>query len=132
MTRTMFLVVLLTVILNSGVNLPPVRADTGIGFVYTTQRELLRPALSWTIPILAAPALTADGLLTSDGRYGVGVATPATTLTDPLWRLTGAQPSAEFTALMRAVSVGGAALTTNLRDFEGGLYLRVTAFAFSF
>lgn len=129
MTRTL-LAILTVIILTGALLLPPVRADTEIGFVYTTQRELLRPALSWTVPVLTSPPLTADGLLTTDGRYGIGVATPMTTLTDPLWRLTGAQPSAEFTALLRAVSVGGAALTTNLRDFEGGLYLRVTAFAF--
>jgi len=126
------LAILTVIILIGAMLLPPVRADTGVSFVYTTQRELLRPALSWTIPILAAPQLTADGLLTTDGRYGVGVATPVTTLTDPLWRVMGAQPSAEFTALLKAVSVGGAALTTNLRDFEGGLYVRVTAFALSF
>lgn len=123
------LAILTVIILTGGALLPPVRADTGVSFVYTADRELLRPALSWTIPILTAPQLTADGLVTSDGRYGVGVATPVTTLTDPLWAWTDAQPSAEFAALLKAVSVGGAALTTNLRDFEGGLYVRVTAFA---
>jgi len=128
MTRTL-LAILTVIILTGGALLPPVRADTGVSFIYTAERELLRPALSWTIPILASPQLTADGLLTSDGRYGIGVATPMTTLTDPLWAWTGAQPSGEFTAILRAVSVGGAVLTTNLRDCEGGLYVRVTAFA---
>ena len=106
---------------------------TGVGagiFLTGGQTDL---GFSWSLALTRAPSvpLIADGLLAGKS-YGVGVATPVTTLTTPLFRALGLTPSESFQHVLEAVEVGGAVLTPNLKGFDWGLYAKVTAFKVGF
>ncbi len=135
MTRTRLLVLALLVILSGALCLTPARAEPGGGFaiVYSFSGEVLRPAVSYSLPLTNAPnvPVTADGLVLSDGQYGLGLATPLPTLTDPLFGWCGVKPSEGFTNILNACNVGFAVLAQQTLDkWDGGPYLRVTAFSF--
>jgi len=125
------LVTLLVIILASGVAWGQTTPGVGAGFVYTFSGDFVRPSLNWTITLTKAPSIlvSADGLLTTDGTYGLGVSTPIATITDPFFRLVHVYPSDSFQQVLGTVSIGGAVLTENLRDFDGGLFAKVTVFS---
>ena len=140
MIRTL-LTILVVIILTAGLawaqspGPPTIHAGGGAALVYSFSGEVFRPAVTWSLALTKAPSvpLIADGLLIADGdlnswRYGVGVATPLPTLTDPLLSWMHLTPSEGFNNVLNAVQVGGAVLTDNSRDFDGGLYAKVTAF----
>jgi hypothetical protein len=131
----LFLTVILAVGLLLGQTTPGVAAPNvggGFALIYDLRGEVLRPAVTWSLSLTKAPStpLIADGLLVSDGRYGVGLTTPLPTLTTPLFKAVGVTPSETFEGILNAVYVGGAVLGTGLDDMDGGVYARVTAFSF--
>lgn len=128
------LCILVVIILTAGAAWGQTSPGVGAGFVYTFSGEVVRPSLNWTVNLTKEPSvpLQADGLLTLDGQYGVGLSTPITTITDPLFALANIYPSDSFQNILGTVSVGGAVLTENLRRWNGGLFAKVTAFEISF
>jgi len=107
----------------------PASADAGGAIVYTWDGPVAA-ALTWGIPL--TNTVSVDGLVATDGRYGVAVSAPLSALTDPLAKACGFEWSDAFRAVTTHTQTGPAALTEKAqwRDVEFGWLVRWTAFAF--
>jgi hypothetical protein len=110
-------------------SMTPASAADGVSAGIFLSRGQTDLGVSWSLALTAAPSvpLWAEGLLAGKS-YGVGVVTPITTLTRPLFRALKLKPSPGFATVLDNVQVGTAVLTPDLKRFDVGLYTRVTAF----
>jgi hypothetical protein len=104
----------MVIILASGAAFAQARTPTGAsgGVIYTQDGSVAFSA-SWGVQLTQAPgvSLKAEGLLASDGRYGVALVTPVATVTDPLGRALKLNWGDAFQAIANHTSFGPALLT---------------------
>ena len=122
---TFLLVVFLLVAFASA----PAAADAGAAIVYTWDGPVVA-ALTWGCPL--TETVRVDGLGATDGRYGLALSVPLSTVTDPLAKACGFKWSAAFQAIAHNTATGPAALTEKAawREVEFGWLVRWTAVTF--
>ena len=133
--RRILLLASILVIVSSGVALPAVRADTGLGagLVYRPDTNTWPVTLSWSYQLWQGEwAATADGLVSLNGYYGIGVTIPLSAPGEALGKLCGLRWTDSCQQVL-ANTQAGVALLTDKPDLKAArpfAYFKWTAFRF--